>query len=160
MHNKKGLTLVELLISIVLVGIVIVFIFELLNDLKTEADNTDYALANQFNHIEIVNAIENDLNHYTLFDIVEKSNSNNNNFLNLEFVFWNIDSTNSEKVIATLTTYKNENDKYFVEYTNYDQETTTWEMKDAIIDPVEEFSYRKDSNSNSIYFRFFILICF
>ena len=47
--NNKGMTLVELLISIALIGIVLTFLFQMLNDLHLETENNNYAYNNQIN---------------------------------------------------------------------------------------------------------------
>ena len=75
--NNKGMTLIELLVSIVLLSTVLIFLFQLLNNLKAERENNNYASKNQVNRAEIITAIENDLNKYTLTFIEDKSNNNN-----------------------------------------------------------------------------------
>ena len=54
MLNNKGMSLMEILVSIILISVVLVFLFELLIDLKNESKNNDYASNNQINRMEII----------------------------------------------------------------------------------------------------------
>lgn len=67
--NNKGVSLMELLVSIILIGIVLVFLFQLLVDLKDETSNNEFAFDNQVNRAEIIKTIQNDLDKILLKDI-------------------------------------------------------------------------------------------
>ena len=59
--NNKGVTIVELLVSLALLSVVLMFLYNLLSNVTFEK-NTDFiANANQANRIDIINTIENDL---------------------------------------------------------------------------------------------------
>lgn len=59
--NSKGVTIVELLVSLALLSVVLMFLYNLLSNVTFEK-NTDFiANANQANRIDIINTIENDL---------------------------------------------------------------------------------------------------
>lgn len=59
--NNKGVTIVELLVSLALLSVVLMFIYNLLSNVTFEK-NTDFiANANQANRIDIINTIEHDL---------------------------------------------------------------------------------------------------
>lgn len=59
--NNKGVTIVELLVSLALLSIVLMFLYNLLSNVTFEK-NTDFiANANQANRIDIINTIEHDL---------------------------------------------------------------------------------------------------
>ena len=62
MLNKKGTTLAEVIISIALISVVLVFMIRLLIDLNNMQTNTTYATGNQVNRAEILRMIGNDLN--------------------------------------------------------------------------------------------------
>ena len=47
MLNKKGTSLIEVIISIALISIVLVFMIRLLIDLNNEENNNEYAVNNQ-----------------------------------------------------------------------------------------------------------------
>ena len=59
--NKKGMTLVELIISIALISIVLSFLFKVILDVKYERDNPNYAVNNQINRSEIIKTIQEDV---------------------------------------------------------------------------------------------------
>ncbi len=59
--NNKGVTIVELLVSLALLSVVLMFLYNLLSNVTFEK-NTDFiANANQANRIDIINTIEHDL---------------------------------------------------------------------------------------------------
>lgn len=59
--NKKGMTLVELIISVALLSVVLGFLFKIMLDVKYEDDEAGFAIANQVNRAEIIKEIQNDL---------------------------------------------------------------------------------------------------
>ena len=59
--NKKGFTLIELMVSIALISIVMIFLFQLLNDLSYNANYPKYARTNQVNRAEIIKNIQAEL---------------------------------------------------------------------------------------------------
>lgn len=61
MLNKKGTTLIELIISIALVSVVLIFMIKLLVDINNTETNNTFAKQNQVKRAEIIRAIENDL---------------------------------------------------------------------------------------------------
>lgn len=62
--NRKGMTLVELIISVALLSVVLGFLFKILLDVKYESDDAGFAIANQANRAEIIKEIQNDLIDY------------------------------------------------------------------------------------------------
>lgn len=61
MFNKKGLSLVELIVAIGLISIVIVFLYSLLSDLNNELTNSSFAVNNQIIRFEIIKTIQSDM---------------------------------------------------------------------------------------------------
>lgn len=84
MLNKKGTTLAEVIISIALISVVLVFMIRLLIDLNNMQTNTTYATGNQVNRAEILRMIGNDLNNKDIASITDNSDANN---LNITFGF-------------------------------------------------------------------------
>ena len=58
--DNKGITLVELIISVALISIVIIFLFRLLVDVRYNNHNTDFNLENQQTRAMIIKTIETD----------------------------------------------------------------------------------------------------
>lgn len=152
--NSKGMTLMELLVSIVLVGIVLTFLFQLLTDLQHETENNNYAYNNQVNRTDAIYTIERDLQKYTLVGVRDVSTNGN---IIIEFHFIAGDGTK----ITTLKSEYNEyvddlgdtQRTYYLRYTNYNNEKYSWEMKGATLDTCGTFKYYIDNTSSSYYFK-------
>lgn len=56
--NNKGLTLIELIVSIVLISVVMLFLYRLLANVSYDSDNEFFASKNQEQRIEIIDYIE------------------------------------------------------------------------------------------------------
>ncbi len=152
--NNKGMSLMELLVSIVLVGIVLTFLFQLLVDLKNETNNNNYAYNNQVNRTEAIYTIEQDLNKYTLLGVEDKSTGEN---IIINFYYRKGNDTKTASLNTAITTSTNELGdevkKYYLRYTSVDTVKYSWEMKGAEIDPCGMFSYYLDSASGNYYFK-------
>lgn len=59
--NKKGISIIELIVSIALMSVVMLFLYNLLSNVTFEKDDDYIASLNQANRIEIISTIENDL---------------------------------------------------------------------------------------------------
>jgi len=152
--NNKGITLMELLISIVLIGLVLTFLFQLLNDLQHETENNNYAYNNQVNRTEVIYTIEKDLNKYTLVGIEDKTVDDK---LILHFHFIKGNGLQTAVLESDYNEYTDElgvaRIKYYLRYKDYNGLLTSWEMKGAEIDPCGVFTYYVDNYSNNYYFR-------
>lgn len=56
--NNKGTTIIELVISVALLAIVLIFMYQLLNNITFEKNTEYFASKNQEQRIEIIDAIE------------------------------------------------------------------------------------------------------
>ena len=116
--NKKGSTLLELVISITLISVVLVFLMRLLVDLNASSTSSDYAKDNQINRAEILRVIQNDLNNNTIKGISDEYSSDN---LKITFTF-----EDDKKGIINATSNK-------FTYTSSSNKKRTWTMKDCVI---------------------------
>lgn len=152
--NNKGMTLAEILVSIVLVGLVLTFLFQLLSDLHNETDNNSYAYNNQVNRTEAIYTIQKDLLKYTLVGIEDASNSEN---LVIKFYYENGASTKTATLESASKDYEDDfgdiSTKYYLRYTSYSGEKYSWEMKNALLDTCGNYSFYYDSNSAHYYFK-------
>ena len=73
--ENKGFTLVELIISIALISIVVMFLFNLLTDVKASNNNTDFNRKNQQKRAIIIKNIQADLTNRKLVGISDSSPS-------------------------------------------------------------------------------------
>lgn len=119
MLNKKGMSLVEVVISIALISVVLVFMIRLLIDVNNVRTNNDYAKDNQVVRTEILRAVHTDLIDKTLSNIEDSSIEGD---LNITFSF--SDGTESQ-ITATSTTFA---------YRNSSGETRRWNLVDCTLD--------------------------
>ena len=120
MLNKKGTTLAEVIISIALISVVLVFMVRLLVDLNNMESNTNYASSNQITRAEIIRMIGNDLNDLELTSISDASTPDN---LNITFNFSN---NTQSTIIATTNTFT---------YTDSLGNTRNWDITGGTIYP-------------------------
>ena len=96
--NKKGITLIEFIVSIALVGIVMIFLFNLLLDVQYTAKNGNYAKENQLNRASILREVMYDFTHLGLVGMKDTSTYIN---LTLNFKF----QDGSEKTLTVNKDY-------------------------------------------------------
>ena len=109
--NNKGVTIVELLVSLALLSVVLMFLYNLLSNVTFEK-NTDFiANSNQANRIDIINTIESDLILDNNIEI-NKNQTNDNRLL--------LKGTKNYKIVITENTLA-----YYVNNTIQN----TWKIK-------------------------------
>lgn len=113
MLNKKGSSLVELVISIALMSVVLVFMMKLLVDLNNTETNNSYAKKNEVIRSEIIRMIGNDLNENILSNV---SINTNENELKIDFSFNN----KTSEIIVTNNT---------LAYTSTNGQLRKWTLK-------------------------------
>ncbi len=153
--NNKGMTLIELLVSIVLIGLVLTFLLQLLTDLRNEIDNNNFAYNNQVNRTDAIYTISKDLNKYTLVGV---SDTSTNGALVINFHYREgLSNTKTATLRSDSNTYTDElgveQTKYYLRYTSYNGEKYSWEMKGAELDLCGNFTYYVDNLSDNYYFK-------
>lgn len=146
--SNKGMSLMELLISIALVGVVLVFIFQMLVDLKDEKETNNFVYDNQLNRIQAIKVVEDDLKNHTLVGIEDKSNSST---LMIDFHFKQKSTIKTSHLKITKS-----GSVYYFDYQNYDGNKSRWQMEGARVDKCGRFSFYKDSQY--YYFRLNLFI--
>ncbi len=105
--NNKGVTIVELLVTVALLSVVLMFLYNLLSSVTFEKDNDYIANSNQANRIDIINTFERDL---LLDNDVSIDTTNTNDTILV------LNGTNNTKIYIikvtddTLTYYSDYND--------------------------------------------------
>ena len=134
--NNKGSTLLELIISIALISVILVFMVRLLVDLNDSETNNKYAKKNQVIRAEILRTIENDLQNKILTDIRDNSTTSN---LIITFKF----DGNKESNINVL--------KDKLTYKNTDGKTRTWTLKEGYFNITQSpVDFSQDENIYSL----------
>lgn len=67
--NKKGFTLIEVIVSVALIAIVMLLLFQLLLDIQYESNHASYAKKNQVNRATVIETVQKDLMNYTLTSV-------------------------------------------------------------------------------------------
>lgn len=114
----------ELVISLALISVILVFMMRLLIDLNDEETNNDFAKNNQINRAEIIRVIQNDLDKKIIKKIEDNSEADFNNkpiSIKIEFKF-------SDGTKSSITA----KDKS-LEYVASTGSKRVWEMKDCTI---------------------------
>ncbi|MFI3261084.1 MAG: prepilin-type N-terminal cleavage/methylation domain-containing protein [bacterium] len=83
--NNKGLSLIELVIAVGLISIVVVFLYNLLNDLNDKTINSDFAINNQITRFEIIDYIQKDLLGREI-DEIKRSTSSGDSILTINYI--------------------------------------------------------------------------
>lgn len=117
MLNKKGSTLLELVISIALISVVLIFLTRLIIDLNNTETNNVFAKDNQIVRSEILRVIEKDLNVSSLVGLRDESVENK---LVISFIF----KDGNAKIEAL-------NNK--ISYTNKEGKLRTWSIKEGTV---------------------------
>lgn len=73
--NKKGTSLVELIISLALISVVLIFMVKMLLDINNSINNSNFAKNNQITRAEIIRLIENDIKDKRIEKITDESTS-------------------------------------------------------------------------------------
>ncbi|MBE6155702.1 MAG: hypothetical protein E7164_02990 [Firmicutes bacterium] len=56
--NNKGISIIELIVSVALISVIMIFMYQLLSDVNFQKDNDYFASVNQEQRIEIIDKIE------------------------------------------------------------------------------------------------------
>lgn len=137
MFNKKGTTLVEVIISIALISIVLAFMIKLLIDINNTDTNNKYAKGNQIKRAEIIRTIENDIKDKVITQI-----TNNTTDKTIEIKY---NDNSSSKISLTDKTVK---------YTDTNNKTEKWTLDEGTIytDNITiNLNYNNSLGSDSIY---------
>lgn len=105
MLNKKGMTLLEIVISIALISVVMLFLFSLLNDIQYESKHTSYAKDFLVSRATIIKDVEEDILNNNITNVIQVNVDANKTTLNF-FVGSDPSNMNLE-VESKKITYKN-----------------------------------------------------
>ncbi len=116
--KSKGLTIIELLVSIVLLSVVMIFVFALLIDIRQEEQRSNFSSADLLNRSIIMQNIQEILLENGLTDIAFTSNSNSQTFT--------MTHKTSKKTIITI-----EENKLTL---NYNGDIEAWILESSVYD--------------------------
>ena len=139
MLNKKGMTLLEIVISIALISVVMLFLFSLLNDIQYESKHTSYAKDFLVSRATIIKDVQEDILNNNITNVMQVSAGEGK--VNLNF-FRDDTSLMSIEVESKKITYK-----------NAAGEKESFSLSEDNDDEVFDFNHIKVSNyeGNKIY---------
>lgn len=143
--NKRGVTLIEIVIAVTLTSIVLIFLVDLLLDFRNNDEST--MNNNNITRTEIVYTIQNDLHKHYLNKITG-NNFHKNTVLNLEYL--NMDGSANNN--SSITLFSEDNNNYFL-YTEQDGTKHKWEIKNSVIDKCVKLDAFENSVANMIGFK-------
>ena len=110
--NNKGFTLVELMVSIALIALVLVFMFNLLGDIKRESALSNEDISDALNRSTITRLIQNDFIENNLI----KVEACNEEVLCYDFTFQN---NNSKRLIVRENEIEYDNERWVLDSGTY-----------------------------------------
>jgi len=139
MLNKKGMTLLEIVISIALISVIMLFLFSLLNDIQYESKHSSYAKDFLVSRATIIKDVQEDILNNNITNVMQVSS--NENKTDVHF-FKNDTSIMSLEVESKKITYK-----------NVLGEVESFSLSEDNDDEVFDFNHIKVSNyeGNKIY---------
>ena len=81
--DKKGFTMTELMVSIAIIAVVMVFLVKMLIDVRYDNRNELYDTKNQINRAEIIKTIQNDLDKKIIASINDSGSDDNKLVINI-----------------------------------------------------------------------------
>lgn len=115
--KKKGFTMVELMVSVAIIAVVMVFLVRLLVDVKYDFTNELYNTANQINRAEIIKTIQEDWLDKELYAI-----DNTNNEIILKTI-------NSENQQAAKISFEKDDDNQYIKYESTSGQKYKWKIE-------------------------------
>lgn len=106
MLNKKGMTLLEIIISIALISVVMLFLFSLLNDIQYESKHSSYAKDFLVSRATIIKDVQEDILNNNITNVGQVNADANKTTLNFEMGNGTYTSMNLE-VERKKITYQN-----------------------------------------------------
>lgn len=128
--NNRGMSMVEIMASLVLISIVLIFLMNIFLNVRTTYNNSTYASDYEMLKSNIIKAVGEDINNFGLKDItcIDEYTSPTTGVKSCSKViltFNEFRKTNlSENIVKVLNVYMN-NDKYYVSY-GYDANYTEY----------------------------------
>ena len=120
--NKKGFTLMELMVSIVLIAIIMVFLVKLLVDVKYDVLNELYDTKNQFNRAEVLKFVQSDfIKDYRIINIAGTKQTNK------RIITFTSNTKNGDATSIKTSTLEVSDST--ISYTNINGSKKTWDLE-------------------------------
>ncbi len=115
--KSKGTTLIELMVAVALMGIVILFTFNILVDIRQEGVNSSVKSEDVMNRILIMRTIQNDFIKKGLYNVSECSNLNSDGYLCINITF---KDNSSKQILINKNSVVYDGEKWTLQTGTYD----------------------------------------
>lgn len=156
--DKKGFTMTELMVSIAIIAVVMVFLVKMLIDVRYDNRNELYDTKNQINRAEIIKTIQNDLYENVITSINDSGSADNELVININAININTNSNTSAKIEAVTQDgeeyikYKstsNKNYKWMIERNNKETYIKKNDIVLSVIECSDEGKTEKEPNCDT-----------
>lgn len=156
--DKKGFTMTELMVSIAIIAVVMVFLVKMLIDVRYDNRNELYDTKNQINRAEIIKTIQNDLYENVITSINDSGSADNELVININAININTNSNTSAKIEAVTQDgeeyikYKstsNKNYKWMIERNNKETYIKKNDIVLSVIECSNEGKTEKEPNCDT-----------
>lgn len=156
--DKKGFTMTELMVSIAIISVVMVFLVKMLIDVRYDNRNELYDTKNQINRAEIIKTIQNDLDEKVITSINDSGSADNELVININAININTNSNTSAKIEAVTQDgeeyikYKstsNKNYKWMIERNNKETYIKKNDIVLSVIECSDEGKTEKEPNCDT-----------
>lgn len=151
--DKKGFTMTELMVSIAIIAVVMVFLVKMLIDVRYDNRNELYDTKNQINRAEIIKTIQNDLDKKIIASINDSRSDDNKLVININT------NSNTSATIEAVTQdgeeyikYKstsNKNYKWMIERNNKETYIKKNDIVLSVIECSDEGKTEKEPNCDT-----------
>lgn len=151
--DKKGFTMTELMVSIAIIAVVMVFLVKMLIDVRYDNRNELYDTKNQINRAEIIKTIQNDLDKKVITSINDRESADNKLVININTDY------NTTAIIEAVTQdgeeyirYKstsNKNYKWMIERNNKETYIKKNDIVLSVIECSNEGKTEKEPNCDT-----------
>lgn len=156
--DKKGFTMTELMVSIAIIAVVMVFLVKMLIDVRYDNRNELYDTKNQINRAEIIKTIQNDLDEKVITSINDRGSADNNLVININAININTNSNTSATIEAVTQdgeeyikyrSTSNKNYKWMIERNNKETYIKKNDIVLSVIECSNEGKTEKEPNCDT-----------
>lgn len=156
--DKKGFTMTELMVSIAIIAVVMVFLVKMLIDVRYDNRNELYDTKNQINRAEIIKTIQNDLDEKVITSINDRGSADNNLVININAININTNSNTSATIEAVTQdgeeyikyqSTSNKNYKWMIERNNKETYIKKNDIVLSVIECSDEGKTEKEPNCDT-----------
>lgn len=139
MRNKRGMTVVEIIVSIALISVVLIFLMKIFINLRGVTNQSKTDLNYEMLAANVIKAVGKDINKYTVYK-VERLDEHSIRITYNDYRPTSLD----ERISKVLKVYES-GDKFFISYAYDSENLTSGERSEAVIREIPDKSILDDT---------------